>query len=69
MKLTTLELERMARRGAEDGYDTTWHAQMTESPRMRSTMGRIRDETLATLFLEDEKAYQKSLAKWGKENE
>lgn len=38
MKPTMLQLEQMARRGAEDGHDPAWHAQMTDSPRIRATM-------------------------------
>jgi hypothetical protein len=49
MKLSMLELERMARRGAEDGHDPAWHAQMTDSPRIRAAMKQVHDATLVQM--------------------
>lgn len=36
--MNTLEIERMARRGAEDGYDDEWHKTITTSTRVLGIM-------------------------------
>lgn len=41
--MTVLELERMARRGAEDGYDDEWHQTFTASARALASMKTAAD--------------------------
>ena len=47
--MTVLELERMARRGAEDGYDDEWHKTLTASARVLVSMQQNADEARMTM--------------------
>jgi hypothetical protein len=53
--MSILELERMARRGAEDGHDDEWYAAMTKSPRAEATMKAAADKARQKLKDDEEK--------------
>ena len=69
MKPSILELERMARRGAEDGHDPAWHAQVTASPRLQSVLRRIHDMTLEKMKKDEDAFLAECEAKRRKQNE